>query len=294
MKILLKIVIALVVLLVIGLVVLFFSVNAIAKYAIDNAGSSALGVSTKVDHVGIGILSGQSTISGLEVANPPGYQRDEFLTLKSGELDASLGGLLGSEVKIDRIVLSGIRLDIEQNNKGYNYQVILDNASGGSKKPADETPSTDSSESAKRYQINEILIEDVVITANLLAGLGKATEATIPIKKLQLTDIGSGKGIPLTKVTVLVVEAVLQATASAGVNILPGTLIGSLESVLGNSSGISLEGFSIDTGGGLKDIGGSIKNVIDQVKSGQPDKIGESIGNVLNNVLGGDKEKKSP
>ena len=124
-------------------------------------------------------------------------------------------------------------------------------------------------------------LKDVVITANLLAGLGKATEATIPIKKLQLTDIGSGKGIPLTKVTVLVVEAVLQATASAGVNILPGTLIGSLESVLGNSSGISLEGFSIDTGGGLKDIGGSIKNVIDQVKSGQPDKIGESIGGLF-------------
>ncbi|MCH2161225.1 MAG: hypothetical protein MK085_05055 [Phycisphaerales bacterium] len=296
MKILLKIVIALVVLLVIGVVVLFFSANAIAKYAIDHAGTSTLGVSTSVDHVGIGLLSGKSTIGGLEVANPAGYEKKDFLTLESGELDASLGGLLGSEVDIDRIVLSGIRLDIEQNAQGFNYQVILDHASGGGDDAAKNTESAPagSDDGGKRFHIGEILIEDVVITANLLSGLRKDTETTIPIKQLQLKDIGSGKGIPLSKITVLVVEAILQATASAGVDILPSSVLSSLQSVIGNSSGVSLSGLSIDTGKGLKGIGGNIKNVIDQVRSGQPDKIGESIGNVLNNVLGGDNEKKSP
>ena len=58
MKILIKIVVAFLLLLVVGLVALYFSINGIAKYAIDNAGTSALGVTTHVDAVSIGIFSG--------------------------------------------------------------------------------------------------------------------------------------------------------------------------------------------------------------------------------------------
>lgn len=292
MKILIKIVVAFLLLLVVGLVALYFSINGIAKYAIDNAGTSALGVTTHVDAVSIGIFSGVTTMDGLSVANPPGYNKDDFLSLKSGELDASLGGLMGSSVNVDRLVLSGIKLDIEQNKDGFNYQVILDNAKGdeakddATEKQADEDGTKDAAE-PQVFHFGEILLEDVMVTANLLSGLGKDTGVSIPIKKLQLKDVGSGKGLPLDKVTVVVVEALLHAVAQAGVVDLPGSLIEGLASALGSASGVSLKGFSIDTGSGLKNVGDSVGKLIDGVTEGIP----KGVGDLLNNALGGNKDQ---
>lgn len=292
MKILIKIVVAFLLLLVVGLVALYFSINGIAKYAIDKAGTSALGVTTHVDGVSIGIFSGVTTMDGLSVANPSGYNKEDFLSLKSGELDASLAGLMGSDVHVDRLVLSGIQLDIEQNKNGFNYQVILDNAKGdeakddASKDPAGGDATKDEGE-PQVFHFGEILLEDVMVTANLLSDLGKGTGVSIPIKKLQLKDVGSDQGLPLDKITVVVVEALLHAVAQAGVVDLPGSLIEGLASALGSASGVSLEGFSIDTGNGLKKVGDSVGKLIDGVTEGIP----KGVGDLLNNALGGNKNQ---
>ena len=301
MRKLLKITVGLFVAMIIALVVLFFTVDQIAEYAIDHAGTSALGVDTHIDGVHIGIISGQTTLKNLTVANPPGYNGSTFLELSEGELDASLSNLMGSRVDVDLIRLSGITLDIEQNSKGFNYAAILANARGEEKaeaesaspsKPAKEQPSkaNPQSEEGKTYHINKILITDVLITANLLSPLGKVTSAKIPIKKIEMNDVGSEKGVLLSKLTVLVVEALLEAAASAGIKDLPGSVLESLGEQIGSSSGVSLGGLGIDTGSGLKSIGNKITESINSITGSGDSSLGNEIGNAIGEVFGGSKK----
>ena len=293
MRLIYKILIGVVVFIVVAVVALILSIDGIAKYAIDHAGTSELGVKTHVDHVGIGLVSGHSTIRELTIANPPGYNSNQFLELKSGTLDASLSNLLGSEVDIDLITLSGINLDIEQNEKGFNYKTIMDHASGSDVKSTETGKTTGTkSTDGKKFHIKRILIEDVTIKANLLGALGKVTEAKIPIKKLEIKDVGTdNEGVLLSKLTVLIIEALLQATAEAGIKDLPKTLLGDLGKQLGSSSGVSLSGFAIDTGKGLSNIGSGIINTINATGKGAGD-AGKSIGDALQGVFGDKKEKE--
>ena len=132
----------------------------------------------------------------------------------------------------------------------------------------------------------------MTVKANLLGALGKATNATIPIKKLVLKDIGSGdEGVLLSKLTVLLVEALLQATAKAGIKDLPDALLNNLGSQLGASSGVSLTGFSIDTGKGLTSITGGIVDKINEATSKGTDAVGKSIGDALDNAFGNKKKE---
>ena len=301
MRKLLKIIAGLCVTVLVALVVLFFTVDQIAEYAIDHAGTSALGVDTHIDGVNIGLISGQTTLKNLTVANPPGYNGSTFLELKDGELDASLANLMGSRVDVDLIRLSGIRLDIEQNSKGFNYAAILANARGEESADPASSPPTDKAdkkktavntpdEKGKTYHINKILITDVLITANLLSPLGKVTSAKIPIKKIEMNDVGSEKGVLLSKLTVLVVEALLEAAASAGIKDLPGSVLESLGEQIGSSSGVSLGGLGIDTGSGLKSIGNKITESINSITGSGDSSLGKEIGNALGEVLGGSKK----
>ena len=290
MRLFYKILIGIAVCIIVAIVALVLSIDGIAKYAVDKAGTSELGVKTHVDHIGIGLISGHSSISKLTIANPPGYNNKQFLELKSGTLDASLGELLGSNVDIDLITLKGITLDIEENKKGFNYKVIMDHAKGSDTKAEKNDGSTQKKDSSgKQFHIKRILIEDVTITANLLGALGKLTKATIPIKKLEMKDVGTGDdGVLLSKLTALIIEALLQATAEAGIKDLPNALLGDLGKQLGASSGVSLSGFSIDTGKGLSKIGSGIA---DSINKGSSD-VGKSIGDAIQGAIGGKKDSK--
>ena len=302
MRKLFKFLLGLCITLIIAVVVLFFTVDQIAEYAIDHAGSSALGVDTHIDGVNIGLISGQTTLKNLTIANPPGYNGAKFLELKSGELDASLGNLLGSRVDVNLISLSGIRLDIEQSSQGFNYEVLLANARGEVKPPEKSSPSSgnsnskpaaagsDSDEKGKTYHVDKILITDVLITANIFSSLGEATTAKIPIKKIEMNDVGSEKGVLLPKLTVLVVEALLESAASAGIKDLPSSVLESLGEQIGASSGISLGGLGIDTGSGLKNIGSKITESINTITGSGDSSIGKDLGDAIGEVFGGSKK----
>ena len=56
-------------------------IDVIARVGIEVAGSKVLGVPTSVRNVDIGLLRDHSSVSGLEVANPPGYTDPMFLSL---------------------------------------------------------------------------------------------------------------------------------------------------------------------------------------------------------------------
>ena len=114
MKLLTRFAIGAAVLVVSGLVVLFVYIDQIASSAIEKGTSYALGVDTDVGFVRIGFLTGTVRTGGLDIANPPGFTNDDFLTVDSSRLEVSLESLRKDTVVVSLLAIDGVEVALEQ------------------------------------------------------------------------------------------------------------------------------------------------------------------------------------
>ena len=102
MKKILKIVLALavvaVLLLVVGVFALIAAIDSVAKKGIEAGGTYAMGVPTTLKSADIGLFSGNFGLSGLSIANPPGYKGQQFFLLGEGKLALSLAAMQGDVI----------------------------------------------------------------------------------------------------------------------------------------------------------------------------------------------------
>src|SRR5262245_21222468 len=102
-------------------------IDSLAGQAIERGGNHALGVETRLESASVGLVSGEFALSGLSVANPPGFAEPSFFALGGARLELPLSALLEERVIIPELTLDGITLDLERNPQGTNYGAILDN-----------------------------------------------------------------------------------------------------------------------------------------------------------------------
>lgn len=312
MKKLIKLAFILVLLVVVVVIggVLFVSAraNQLAKRAVEEGGSYALGVPTKVDSVKLGIFSGEFGLKGLDVANPAGggaaFTSPRFLGLGSGDVKVDYSALQQPVITLPALTLSDIDVSLEKKGGKANYQVILENLkklqdSGGSK------PSSKPAGEEQRFVIAKLLITNVNISVDMLdaGGLSQLAKVRIPIEKIELDNVGKtgdgvkGTGVTMEELVSIVVQAVLKATTEQGGSILPGELLGDLQGSLGQLDalkGLPLavvadpKKFVDDLGGKVKDLG---KDVGDKLKDAGKD-VGDKLKDGLDGLLGGGKDKK--
>lgn len=224
-------------LVVIAVVVVFFAIDSIAKSAIQEGGTYALGTPTTVSGVSVGVLSGKFSLSGLNVANPGGtFKSPTFITLGKGSVDVSLSTLTQPTVELPALSLSNLDVNLEKKDGKTNYGVILDHmqqvtggkSGGASPAPADE----------KKYIIHDLDIENVTIHANLTDGpdaVKDLTTVTIPIDSIRLKEVGktgtgvAGSGVTMDQLTSIIVKAVLAAATDKGGGLLPADMLGDLQ-----------------------------------------------------------------
>ena len=286
--------IGIVALIVIVILLVMFFINSIAKSAITTAGSSTLGVDTSLDSISIGLLSGHSSIDGLAVANPKGFDGD-FLDLSEGVLDVNLSSLLGDVIEVKQVGLDGLQIQFIQKIDGSNVNKILDNVKTSSKATPD-TPSKDgaSSDSSRRFIIDELKVTNVKVSV-AVEPISKATApSTISINKIIIKDIGKKQnGADLDQLMAIVVQSVVDAVIKAAPSEIPAIMMQGIEGGLSNLTSFDFGNVQFDGGKGLQNVVKSIsdigksaggKDVTDTLKG-----IGEGIGDLLN---GG--EKKDP
>ncbi len=286
--------IGIVALIVIVILLVMFFINSIAKSAITTAGSSTLGVDTSLDSISIGLLSGHSSIDGLAVANPKGFDGD-FLDLSEGVLDVNLSSLLGDVIEVKQVGLDGLQIQFIQKIDGSNVNKILDNVKTSSK-ATPETPSKDgaSSDSSRRFIIDELKVTNVKVSV-AVEPISKATApSTISINKIIIKDIGKKQnGADLDQLMAIVVQTVVDAVIKAAPSEIPAIMMQGIEGGLSNLTSFDFGNVQFDGGKGLQNVVKSIsdigksaggKDVSDALKG-----IGEGIGDLLN---GG--EKKDP
>jgi hypothetical protein len=270
--------IGLVVLLLIGgLVIVFVSLNSLAKRGVESGGTYALGVPTTVKGIDIGVFAGTLGIDALKVGNASGFPSDHFLTLGDAKVSVKLSTLASDTVYVPELSLSNIDVALEKKDGKSNYQVILDNLQKLSGPPGTKQPQPKEG-GTKKFIIHDLTIRNVNVHADLigapggLGALGAATKVNVPIPEIKLTDVGQtgsgvgGTGVTLGELSGLVVQAVLSAAVAKGG--LPADFVGDLNGQLGKLTDLA--------GGAGKQVAAQAQAAVQQAQK-QAEQIGQDL-----------------
>ncbi len=267
-----------------GIVVLaFMSIDSMAKTAIVRGSTYALGVQTTLASADIGIVSGEFTMKGLEVANPEGFESDHFLRLDEGFLAVSLGSLRQDTVEVPTLALTGIDINLEKRGGRANYKIIADNLKRfESRDTADDGAQADAGKPGKRFVIHEIIIRDVNVTVDLVPAGGALTRLEVPIEEIRMTDVGS-ESMTTAELTDRVIKMILAAIVKNGAH-LPADLVNDLGGALAQLG---------DLGNmTVTETARTVVKVVEGLGEGG-DEVGKAIGDAIEGLGGlfGQKKK---
>jgi len=301
MRWILRIVGGLVLLLVVVVVGIGFYLNEVIGGAIERGGTYALGVPTRVSTVLLRPVAGTLRIGNLRIANPPGFDADDFLRIGEGSLALDPASLRQPTIEVRSLRFADVELALEKSKGGTNYGAILANMkrsddAGGA--PSAGKPDSEAG-GGPSLIVRELLIENVLAHYDVAGGLG-SVEVTIP--EVRLTDIGGKKDpVSTAELTHMVVRALLASVARYGVN-LPVDLVKGLGSGLGRlgSAGFELsgkvgstvvEGGASLAGAGAKGAETAVKGAGSAAKA-VTSEAGKAVGAIGGLFGGGDEEKK--
>jgi len=287
-----RLVILLVLVVVVVGVVGYVAIDRFAKTGVEQGGTYAMGVETKLDGIHMGLLSGNLSMNGLSVANPEGFKSEHFLSLGDGSVAVSLGSLMGDKVEIPKLTLSDITMALEKDGGKANYEVILENLaklSSEGDQPAEQAQ-------GKRFVVNELLITNVDVRAEVIGGMA----VPIHIDEIRLTDIGSDtdKGVLLKDLSGIIVTAIMSTVVQQAGDLLPGGIGEGLSGGLAAVGDLGEFGMEV-----VGDVSAKAQEMVDQATEqlgGVTDKAGEvgkeageavdKISEGLGGLLGGGKK----
>lgn len=273
-----KLILILVLLVLVALVGIYLYIDTIAKTAIEKGGTYALGVETTVENVSVGITSGKFGIDNLNVANPEGYELQQFFTLGKGELEMSITALMSDKIEVPRFALSDIRVSLERKNGKANYDVIMENLAKLESKE-DKTPEATDDGEGKRFIVNEVDIKNVSIHVDMLPELGPITRVDLDIPSIKLKNVGSDsdKGVLISELANILLKAILQAAAESGK--LPLDMLNDLQGKLAKLG--DLKGLGMEVTG---EITSKVTEEINKVTKDIGDKVGKEIEKVTKDL----------
>ena len=282
MKTLIKMVAVLLILPVLATVAVALYIDTIAKTAIERGATYALGVETTLGSADVGLLSGTFSMGDLTVANPPRFESPYFTHLQEGSVEVALGSLRKETVELPTLTLSGLDIHLDKREGKANYDVILDNLGR-----FESGEDSEKEAGGKKFVINEILIQRIVVHVQLLPIGGDLTKLDVPIDEIRLRNVGSDTdgSVLMSELTSVIIKAVLAAIVQKGGGLIPGDILGDLGQGLDSLAEIGVD-VATGLGEGIKDAGGGL----DEVTEGIGDAI-KNIGEGLGGLLGGEKSK---
>jgi len=197
-------------------------IDSLTKAAVERGGTHALGVETRLEDASIGLFSGEFGLSGLAVANPPGFAQPSFFALRSAHLSLPLGQLLESRVTIPALELEGITLDLERNAQGTNFGQILDHLARFETEGS-EPDGEPSQGGGKVFHVQRLALRDIRATVQLLPAGGALTKLDVTVPEIVVEDLASDLTVP--QLCAAVVKVVLRAALEAGQGTIPQELL---------------------------------------------------------------------
>ena len=206
---------------------LFLFLDTLVIQTVERGGKYALGVDTRLESVDIELRSGQFGLHGLSIDNPPGFEREHFFEMSQGLLAVEARSLLQDIVRMPLIEMRGVRIDLDKNRQGSNYQVLLDNLARVSDgEPEEPTttpepppePAPDPEEEGRTLHIERIALLDIEVHVRLASFGGDVTRISIRTEEIL---IASPADMTVAETYSLIVRALLSTVVTNGAGLLP-------------------------------------------------------------------------
>lgn len=252
-----RIVLGVFVLAVAGVGIAWLMVDSIAKKGVQQGGQYALGVPTNVKDLSLSLLGGNLKIDQLQVANPQGFRSPHLVKTGMFEIRVQPSSVFGQTVQVQKFVLDGLSLNIEQGTAGTNVSAVLDHIktlgspSGGNAQPQNQNQSNPQAqgEGGKKVHVTSILIRNV--EASFYLPLSDKP-LTVRVPQIELKDMGndSPDGVPVSRLIAQILPAILASVVESGKGIIPSDMAGLLNR---------------DIAGAAQSLGGDASKMVQQV-----------------------------
>lgn len=232
---------------------LLTNLDAIVKREIERYGTRITGTTVSIESVEISPTSGDGTIRGLRIANPPGFAAGSAFELEEIQLKIDPSTLTGNPVVVEKVIVVSPKLHYAMNGLGKsNVGSILDNVKRSGSQDATSTASNsaNSTNAANSTGSDETRIAirylsfqggEMEASSHLLGG--QSFEASLP--GLTMHAIGGARGASPAavgseilaaygaKVAIVVATKALEKTVKSQVKQATDLLPGSTGKALG-------------------------------------------------------------
>jgi hypothetical protein len=206
MKLIRRIIFAVVLLVVLAGVVVYFSLDRIIKNTVQSQATSSLNLNTTLGSANLSLFGGKLNLSNLQIASPSGYSSPKMFGVGSTDLAVSYGQLRNDPVHVGAITIASPKLIIEQKNGQFNFKQAMDGMPKSDAAPSDSKP--------LKLVIDQLTLTNPQV---VVKGLG-ATDIPVTLPSLELKNIGTGDGAQNGAAVKDVVVQIITAMAASASN----------------------------------------------------------------------------
>ena len=269
--------------LIVAVIVIYFSVDAIARYALRKEGTSLMGVSTTASAVDLGIFRRSTTITDLVIDNPPGFNKPHLLQVDEMYIEGRLGTFTSSDIEIPLVQLKGFTFDLEQIKNRVNVEEVVGHITK-------EVGSDDNSGGDVKLNIARLEITDIQLTAegrivNLTGG-----KLDVNMSRIELADVGTETDPDklLGHVVGILMKVVLDHIAENPIKGLSNLALGQISNSISEIPGLKQVGLGRPIGDAVQAVGkgaaGAVSGIGDAIQG-----IGHTLRGNRNASKGGNE-----
>ena len=162
----------------------YSNLDGIAKEVMEKAGSEALGVPVRVAGVHLELSQGKATVSGLTVANPPGYSSNPALSF--GQITVQIADA-GKVIKEISAVNPTVRLEQKGESSNLSELQKRAQAAGGGKGEEKKASSGDTEEHKLNIELFKVTNAKAIVTSPELKEPQEVVIPSMVLKNLKGT-----------------------------------------------------------------------------------------------------------
>ena len=267
MKIVRRLLVALVLLVVTVLLLVIFLGGQMIKEGVNRLGPQLLGVAVTLEDAHFRPLRGFVRLDGLVVGNPEGFQTESLFDMQKLEVELDVRSLFTDTIRIRRILIESPQITYEMGLRRTNLGALIE----GMAPDAGETgaPHEKSKAPGKTVVIEELQI--VAARARISTpGMGSMA-VPVQLATITLNDLG-GEGQSTAQITGQVLKAVLGAVGNATLGV--GGLVGdSAKGVMavGGAAGEGAKAVAGAAGDGVRAVGSGMGRMLGLGKDEETD-----------------------
>lgn len=258
-------------------------IDSVARSLIHSQGTAALGVETSVESASIGLISSSTTISGLTVDNPPGFDAPTLIQVDEITTDTTVWAFMPPTIDIPTLTITGVDLDLEQTDGRSNLESVIDHLS------TDSDDASEGGDSSVELTIGTLQINDITVHAKGKLVLLASGRIDAEIPSITLHDIGTRTDAAdvAKQLSSIIVGAIVEQLARDPIKGLSGAFIGSISASIDSIPILS----EIGLGRKLEDTLNKAGEALGEGIGGLGEKLGEGLKGLGDALQGGGGNK---